>query len=195
MNTKETDHSLLEKQLASEKIFSGNLLHVYKDKVELPDGSTSYREWIDHPGACAVLPVFETGEVQLVKQFRYPLRQNFLEVPAGKIDPGEDPLVTAKRELEEESGVSGKNWVALGGFHPCIGYTNEIIYLYLTWNLQVSDNHVDKDEFLKPVRMPFAKAVEASINGEITDGKTITNILRAAKWWMDNAPFPIELKL
>jgi ADP-ribose pyrophosphatase len=195
MNTKETDQSLLEQKLESEKIFSGNLLHVYKDKVRLPDGTTSHREWIDHPGASAVLPVFESGEVQLVKQFRYPLRQNFLEVPAGKIDPGEDPLVTAKRELEEESGIRAKHWVDLGGFHPCIGYTNEIIYLYLAWDLEVSDNRVDEDEFLKPVRISFAKAVEAAFNGEITDGKTITNILRGARWWMDNAPFPISLRV
>lgn len=195
MNTKETDRSLLEKKVSSEKVFSGNLLHVYRDKVKLPDGSISHREWIDHPGACAVLPVFETGEVQLVKQFRYPLRQNFLEVPAGKIDPGEDPLVTAKRELEEESGIRGKHWVALGGLHPCIGYTNEIIYLYLTWELDVSDNHVDHDEFLKPVRLPFAEAIRLAYSGDITDGKTIANILRAAKWWKEHAPFPVDVAL
>ncbi len=195
MNTKETDPALIEKQLSTQKIFSGNLLHVYKDKVLLPDGSTSYREWIDHPGASAVLPVFETGEVQLIRQFRYPLQRSFLEVPAGKIDAGEDPLVTAKRELVEESGIRGKHWVSLGGFHPCIGYTNEIIYLYLTWGLEVSDNHVDDDEFLKPVRMPFGKAIEAALSGEITDGKTITTILRAAKWWAENAPFPLKLSI
>ncbi len=192
MNTKDTDHSLLEKKLDSEKIFSGNLLHVYRDKVQLPDGSTSHREWIDHPGASAVLPVFESGEVQLVKQFRYPLRQNFLEVPAGKIDAGEDPLVTAKRELEEESGIRGAHWVSLGGFHPCIGYTNEIIYLFLTWGLEVSDNRVDDDEFLKQVRLPFEKVIEAVYNGDITDGKTIANILRGAKWWQENKPFPVK---
>lgn len=195
MNTKETDHSLEEKSLSSQKIFSGNLLHVYKDEVRLPDGSTSHREWIDHPGACAVLPIFRSGEVQLVKQFRYPLRQNFIEVPAGKIDPGEDPLVTAKRELEEESGIRAKNWVPLGGYHPCIGYTNEKIYLYLAWDLEVSEICVDEDEFLKPVRIPFVDAITEVFSGEITDGKTMANILRGAKWWMENAPFPVALKL
>ena len=192
MNSKETDHSLFESKISSEKIFSGALLHVYKDKVSLPDESTSYREWIDHPGASAVLPVFESGEVQFVKQFRYPLRQNFIEVPAGKIDAGEDPLITAKRELEEETGIKGKKWVSLGLFHPCIGYTNEAIYLYVAWDLEVSDNHMDDDEFLKPVRLPFKKAVEAAFSGELTDGKTITCVLRAAKWWKENHPFPVD---
>lgn len=195
MNTKDTRHSLIEKQISSEKVFSGTLLHVYKDQAELPDGSSSVREWIDHPGASAVLPVFESGEVQLVRQFRYPLQEVFTEVPAGKIDPGEDPLITAKRELEEEAGVRAKNWTSLGKFHPCIGYTNEIIHLYLAWGLETFDNHVDEDEFLHPVRMPFQEALSGVINGKITDGKTITAIMRAASWWKTNHPFPLDLKL
>ncbi len=193
MNTKETDRKLVEKPIHSEKIFSGTLLHVYRDQAELPDGRTSVREWINHPGACAVLPVFENGDVQLIRQFRYPLRELFTEVPAGKIDPDEEPLVTAKRELEEESGIRGENWISLGAIHPCIGYTNEVIHLYLAWDLQVSDNNVDEDEFLQPLRIPFWNAVEQALSGEITDGKTITAILRAARWWKENEPFPVKL--
>ncbi len=193
MNTKETDKSLLEKKIQSEKIFSGTLLHVYRDQVLLPDGETSVREWIDHPGASAILPVFESGHVQLLKQFRYPLQRNFLEVPAGKIDRGEDPLVAAKRELEEETGIHGKNWISLGEFYPCIGYTNEVIYLYVTWDLDVSDNRVDDDEFLKPVRIPFQKAIDKVYSGEISDGKTVVNILRAAHWWKQHTPFPLSI--
>lgn len=195
MNTKETDHSLLEKKIDSEKVFSGTLLHVYKDRVVLPNGKTSVREWVDHPGASAVLPVFESGEIQLIKQFRYPLRENFLEVPAGKIDSGEDPLVAAKRELVEESGVEGRHWTLLGDFHPSIGYTNEVIYLYVTWGLERYENSVDDDEFVTPVKMQFQEAIDAVFSGSITDGKTIANILKAAKWWKDNGPFPINLAL
>ncbi|MEX0679956.1 MAG: NUDIX hydrolase [Balneolales bacterium] len=194
MNTKETDQSLLERKISSDNVYSGTLLHVFKDRVTLPNGNESVREWIDHPGASAVLPVFKNGDIQLVKQHRYPLHQNFLEVPAGKIDPGEDPLDTAKRELEEECGIRGMQWISLGLFHPSIGYTNEVIYLYLTWNLEVKDNRVDDDEFVKPVRMPFQKAVNDAFRGEISDGKTITNILRAAHWWNDNGPFRLDIK-
>ncbi|MDG5767005.1 NUDIX hydrolase [Balneolales bacterium ANBcel1] len=193
MNAKESPRSLEEKRISSEKIFSGTLLHVYRDQARLPDGGSSVREWIDHPGASAVLPVFETGEVQLVRQFRYPLQEHFLEVPAGKIDPGEDPMVTAKRELKEEAGVRGNRWLSLGPFHPCIGYTNEVIHLYLAWELETFENHVDEDEFLEPVRLPFKEAVSMALNGELTDGKTVTNILRGAHWWKKHAPFPVDL--
>lgn len=192
MNAKESDNSLFEKTITSDKIFSGTLLHVYKDQVLLPDGKQSGREWIDHPGAAAILPVLQNGDVQLVRQFRYPLKQDFLEVPAGKIDSGEDPFVTAKRELHEESGVSAGQWVSLGAFHPCIGYTNEVIYLYLAWDLELSANHVDADEFLAPVRVPFYQAVNAVHSGDITDGKSIALLLKAEKWWQQNAPFKIS---
>lgn len=195
MNTKETGDSLVEKKINSEKVFSGTLLHVFKDTVSLPDGSRSVREWIDHPGASAVLPVFENGDVQLLKQFRYPLKKTFLEVPAGKIDSGEDPLVTARRELLEETGIRGRHWQALGTFHPGIGYSNEVIYLYVTWGLDITENSVDKDEFVNPVRMSFQNALEGVFNGEISDGKTITNIMRAAKWWKEMRPFSVSLSM
>ncbi len=193
MNTKETDFSLFEKKIRSQTVFSGTLLEVKKDHVTLPDGRESAREWIEHPGASAVLPVFESGEVQLVKQFRYPVGENFLEVPAGKIDAGEDPLVTAKRELKEEAGIRGYHWASLGLFHPSIGYTNEVIHLYVTWGLESFDNNADEDEFVKPVRLPFQVAIDEVFRGGITDGKTMTNVLKAAKWWKEHHPFPIRL--
>ncbi len=195
MKKKKKEYSLLEKKISSERVFSGNLLQVYKDRVLLPDGRASEREWIKHPGASAVLPVFESGEVQLLKQFWYALRIKFLEVPAGKIDPGEEPIRTAKRELEEECGVRARHWTSLGVLYPGIGYSNEVIHLYLAWGLEVHDNSADDDEFVEPVRVLFKNAVEQTLNGEITDAKTIITILRAAKWWKENAPFPIRLTM
>lgn len=189
---KHTEIKLAETTINSKKVYSGSLIHAFKDKVRLPDGRQSVREWIDHPGASAVLPVFGNGEVQLIRQFRYPLKQTFLEVPAGKIDEGEEPLVTAKRELEEESGIRAKSWAPLGKFHPCIGYTNEVIYLYVAWDLEVAESKTDQDEFVAQVKMPFANAVEKVLRGSISDGKTITTIFRAANWWKKNKPFPVS---
>lgn len=184
--------TLDEKTINSTLVFSGNLLQVFKDEVQLPDGKKSTREWIQHPGACAVLPVYENGDVLLLNQFRYPLKKDFIEVPAGKIDSGEPPLTTAKRELEEETGLRGKKWVSLGTYHPCIGYADEIIYLYLTLELTQKEIQVDPDEFVLPLRMPFHKALEKVSDGIITDGKTIVNLLKAQKWWIENAPFHIS---
>lgn len=191
MNAKETDQSLHEKRLYNEKIFSGSLLHVHKDTVELPDGSHSVREWIDHPGAAAVVPVFSSGEVQLVRQFRYPLGFSCLEIPAGKCDPGESSLTTAVRELEEEAGLLAEQWVDLGVFHPAVGYSNEAIQLYVAWDLKQGPNHTDDDEFLQLVRMPFTEALDACSSGTITDGKTMTALMLAARWWQQNRPFEV----
>ena len=192
MNSKETDQSLHEKKIYSKNIFSGTLLHVYKDTIELPDGSRSVREWIDHPGAAAVVPVFRNGDVQLVRQFRYPLGLSCLEIPAGKCDPGEAPYGTAVRELEEEAGLLAGKWVDLGVFHPAVGYSNEAIRLYLAWDLEQRDSHTDADEFLQLVRMPFSHAVETCASGKITDGKTITALMLAARWWQQNGPFEVD---
>ncbi|MDI6401902.1 NUDIX hydrolase [Balneolaceae bacterium ANBcel3] len=195
MNAKESKRYLEEKKINSTPVYKGNLLHVYKDRVELPDGKESEREWIDHPGASAVIPVFETGEIQLVRQFRYPVGKTFYEIPAGKIDRGEDPLAAAQRELLEETGIRGTHWVSLGIFHPVIGYSNEVIYLYLTWGIDQNQANADADEFVTPVKYPFQKAVDLVMNGEFTDGKTMAGIIKAANWWKKQGPFSIPLKL
>lgn len=182
---------LVEQTLNSKDVFNGRLLHVFLDEVRLPDGSVSSREWIKHPGASAVLPVFENGDVMLVKQFRYPLSQIFYEAPAGKIDPGETAGRTALRELKEEAGLICKNHHYIGHFYPSIGYTNEIIHLYVAWNIEQVKQNVDDDEFLIKARMPFREAVEMVHNGEISDGKTVITLLRSWYWWQKEGPFEV----
>ena len=182
---------LIETGQSSKAVFSGRLLNVFLDEVKLPDNSFSTREWIRHPGACAVVPIFEDGSIMLLKQFRYPPRKVFIEVPAGKIDAGEDPAVTAERELLEESGVKCENLVHVGHFYPAIGYADEIIHSYVAWGLTVEKQNTDDDEFLKPYRIPYQKAIDMIESGEITDAKTISTLLQVKMWWLKNHPFEI----
>lgn len=185
---------LVERKITSQKVFSGRLLHVYFDEVRLPDGTTSTREWINHPGASAIVPIFKNGDVMLVKQFRYPISQIFYEVPAGKIDPDEDAEATARRELEEETGLSCQKFRYLGHYYPAIGYSDEIIHLYTAWNITSFEQQVDDDEFLIKVRLPFKTAVNRVHSGEISDGKTMVALLRAWHWWKNEGPFSIDYK-
>jgi len=187
---KDTD-KLVESPINSKEVFSGRLLRVYLDEARLPDGKTSSREWIKHPGASAVLPVFENGDVMLVKQFRYSVRQIFYEVPAGKIDAGEPAGDTAKRELKEEAGLVCGRHEYVGHFYPCIGYSDEIIHIYAAWNIETFGQKADDDEFLVNHRMPFREAVEMVHRGEISDGKSVIALLRCWKWWKQNGPFEI----
>lgn len=175
---KESDE-LKEQRLSSKEVYDGVLLNVYSDKVRLPNGNNSVREWIKHPGASAVVPLFEDGDVMMIKQFRYPLQKVFLEVPAGKIDEGEKPDRTAKRELKEETGIVFNELVPLGDYHPTIGYSNEIIHLYLARDVQLTKKDADEDEFIITEKISFKKTVEMAYSGEITDGKTIAALLRA----------------
>lgn len=189
----ETDSQLTEKPVSSQQVFDGKLLQVYLDEVKLPDGSRSTRDWIKHPGACAVVPVFEDGSVMLLKQFRYPPRQTFIEVPAGKIDPGEDPDLTARRELEEETGLTAENLYHAGSFYPAIGYADEIIHIYTAWGLSEKTKHVDDDEFILNYRVPFSKVMSMIDTGQISDGKTICSLTKAWLWWKKHEPFKVDL--
>lgn len=191
MSIKEDSNKLVEQTISSKEVFNGRLLHVFLDEARLPDGSVSTREWIRHPGASAVLPVFDNGDVMLVKQFRYPLSQIFYEVPAGKIDPGETAGSTAERELKEEAGLTCSRYHYLGHFYPSIGYTDEIIHLYVAWGIEEFEQRVDDDEFLIKVRIPFAEAVKMAQSGEISDGKTAITLFRSWNWWLDESPFEI----
>ncbi|MDX1642277.1 MAG: NUDIX hydrolase, partial [Balneolaceae bacterium] len=155
--------------------------------------STSVREWIKHPGASAVVPVFEDGTIMLLQQFRYPPNKTFIEVPAGKIDAGEDRKTTAERELFEESGVKCENLEEVGSFYPAIGYADEIIYVYVGWGLEEESQSADDDEFLLKYRIPFSKALNMIKSGEISDGKTICSLVQASLWWKENAPFEVDL--
>lgn len=171
---------LNETKLHSEQLVDGRLLKVYRDRVRLPDGGESVREWIDHPGASAVVPLFADGSTMLVRQFRYPPRRTFLEVPAGKIDRlGENPAEVAARELEEETGWRADSFSRLGALYPCIGYSNEVIYLYLAEGLTKGRRDLSEGEFMDVVAMGFSEALELVAGGEIVDMKSATALLYA----------------
>ncbi|MFU8811472.1 MAG: NUDIX domain-containing protein [Balneolaceae bacterium] len=186
-------HQLKETKIDSRKVFDGRLLQVYVDDVRLPDGNRSTRDWIDHPGASAVVPVFEDGTIMLLKQFRYPAGRLFLEVPAGKLDPGEEPHVTARREMEEESGLQCEHLVRVGSFFPAIGYANEEIHVFVAWGLTLQEKSSDEDEFLINSRISFKDALQCIENDELKDGKTICALTMARRWWLKNEPFPVDL--
>jgi ADP-ribose pyrophosphatase len=171
---------LTETPLRSEPVYDGALLKAYRDKVELPDGKTSVREWIDHPGASAIVPIFEDGQTLLVRQFRYPPRRTFLEVPAGKLDTGEEPPEdVARRELEEETGWRAHRFERTGSVYPCIGYSNEVIHFFVARKLERGEQNLDDAEFMDVLKMPFDEAVAQARRGELLDMKTVTALLLA----------------
>lgn len=171
---------LIETTLRSEQLVDGKLLKVFRDEVRLPDGTAGLREWIDHPGAAAVVPLFEDGTTLLVRQYRYAPRQAVLEVPAGKVDhDGERPEAVAARELEEETGWRAGRLVPLGAFFPCIGYSNERIHFFLAEDLVQVGQRLDGGEFLDVIAMDFEEAVARARWGDLLDMKTVVALLLA----------------
>ena len=174
--------NLTEIQTASQEIFDGVILHVFKDTVELPNGRPATREVIRHVGAVGVVPVTDDGKVIVEQQFRYPLNQVITEIPAGKLDSfTEDRLAAAKRELEGETGFTAAEWTELGDYHPTPAYCDERITLYLARGLVQGQRHLDEDEFLNFKAVPLADLVEDVMAGRITDGKTQVAILKVAR--------------
>ena len=176
------DKNLVEKKISSAEVFNGILLHVRKDEVELPNGNTAIREWIEHPGASAIIPLLPDNQIILVRQFRYPVGKVTLEVPAGKLDkPGEDPLECARRELSEETGyTAGKLW-KLTTIATTVGFTNEYIHLYAASDLTPGKIHPDSDEFINAVKIPLTAALQMVESGKIFDAKSAVSILLLAK--------------
>lgn len=172
---------LSEQELSTKQVYRGRLLDVREDRVALPNGKEATREYIVHPGAVVVVPLLDNGDVLMVRQFRYPLRREFFELPAGKIDPGEDALLCGQRELLEETGFVADTWRMLATIHPCIGYSDERILIYLAQGLSEQGHRRDEDEFLDNVRMPLARAMDWLREGRLSDGKTMIGLFWAEK--------------
>ncbi|ANQ84578.1 ADP-ribose diphosphatase [Azoarcus olearius] len=170
---------LTEHELSTEPVFDGKLLKVKRDQVRLPDGKQSMREYVRHPGAVAIVAVMADGRLVFERQFRYPLRRSFLEVPAGKIDPGEPILACAQRELREETGFQAAEWLHLGQIHPCIGYSDERIEVFFATGLTEVGNALDEGEFLEVLGLSPAEARAGVLEGRITDAKTIAALYLA----------------
>lgn len=171
--------SLKETRLSTERIYKGKLLDVWKDKVELPNGQPSYREFIKHPGAVVIIPVLPDGKIGLIRQYRYPMGMEQIELPAGKLDESESHLVTAGRELEEEIGYKAGSLTEVTEIHPCIGYSDERMWIYIAEQLKVTKTNTDQDEFIELMPTELEEAVEMVWSGKITDVKTIIGILWA----------------
>ena len=173
---------LIEKKISSEEIFDGVAIHLFRDEILLPNGNKGVREVIRHPGAVCVLPLTADGEVIFVNQFRYALDKVTLEVPAGKLEKGEDPMEAALRELSEETGVTAGKIEPLGALYTTPALIDEIIYMYIATDLTQGEQHLDEDEFVNAVKIPLNEAVDMVMDGKIMDSKTQLMILKAAKY-------------
>jgi ADP-ribose pyrophosphatase len=167
------DEHLKERRLDGAIVYDGNFIKVQCDSVALPDGKTTKREYIRHPGAVVIVPLLDDGSVLLERQYRYPRDQVFIEFPAGKIDPGEDPLVCAKRELQEETGYTATDWQFLCTIHNAIAYSDEHLDIYLAKGLTAGPNQLDDGEFLEIFTTSPEQILEWVREGQITDVKTI----------------------
>lgn len=170
-----------EKQLSSECVYNGKIMTVCRDEVELSTGKKSFREVVHHSGGVVILALKDDCTVLMVKQFRYPLKQELLELPAGKLEKGEDPDLAAARELEEETGYRAQNWKSLGYIFTSAGYSTEKLYLYLASELEYVGEHPDDGEILKTLEFNINDIYEMIKTGEINDAKTLCAILRGLK--------------
>jgi ADP-ribose pyrophosphatase len=168
---------LTERFVAGGPVFEGKLLKVHRDTVRLPDGSLGEREYIRHPGAVAIIALTDDRKLLLERQYRYPPRREFIEIPAGKLEPGEPHLDTAKRELLEETGYVAGEWSRLGAMDTAIGYTDERIEFFLARKLILKERKLDPGEFLETFLVSFDEAVAMVRDGRITDVKTVAAIL------------------
>ena len=167
------DSQLKETRIDGEVAYDGGFLKVSRDRVSLPNGATTYREYIKHPGAVVVLAILDDGSVLLERQFRYPMGRVLIELPAGKIDPGEDVLACAKRELQEETGYTASDWQYVTTIHNAIAYSDEHLDLFLARGLTAGPSKLDEGEFLETFSASLPDMLDMVRNGQITDVKTI----------------------
>lgn len=171
---------LREIELSSELVYDGLFLKMRRDQARMPDGSVHGREYIVHPGAAAMMPLFDDGRVLIIRQFRYPLREVFVEIPAGKLDPGETPLQAARRELAEETGYEARAWAPLTRIHPAIGFADEVIELFLCRDLVPSSRALDHGEFIDVDTVTLGWLMDELRAGRLTDVKT-----QIAVFWLE----------
>ena len=171
-----------ERILHEERVYEGKLVRVNRLDVILPDGKEAMREAVRHPGAAAIVPVDDEGNVTLVRQYRAPIAQVLLEIPAGKLDyKGEDRLEAARRELREETGLTAEKWTHLTDIVTAPGFCDELISIYLAAGLSAGEDEPDEDEFLNIVKMPLTELIDMAKRGEISDSKTLIGLLLAEK--------------
>jgi ADP-ribose pyrophosphatase len=174
------DSHLREERISGEDIYGGIFLKMKRDKIALPNGEEAVREYLMHPGAVAVVAILDDGRVLLERQYRYPIAKACIEIPAGKLEIGEDHLLCAKRELEEETGYSAKKWSYIRRIHPVISYSTELIDIYLAEDLVPGKSHLDDEEFLDVFAAPLDQLIGWVEDGEITDVKTTISA-----YWLD----------
>lgn len=187
------DSHLREERISGEDIYGGIFLKMKRDKIALPSGEEAVREYLTHPGAVAIVAILDDGRVLLERQYRYPIAKACIEIPAGKLEIGEDHLLCAKRELEEETGYTARKWSYIRRIHPVISYSTELIDIYLAEDLVPGKSHLDDEEFLDVFAAPLEQLIGWVEDGEITDVKTTISA-----YWLDRyrrglvKPTPIE---
>jgi len=166
-----------EKLSKRNRVYTGNAVHFSADEIVLPDGKKACREYMEHPGAVAVLPFLDAGRIILVKQYRYPVKQLTYEIPAGKLDPGESVVACVKREMAEETGYRPKKVKSILSYWPTPAFSDEVIHIFVATDLVGAEQSPDEDEFIAPVVMPFNRALAMVKSGRIRDSKTVIALL------------------
>ena len=170
-----------EKKLRKINRYEGIIVNVQLDQVELPGGARAFREIVEHPGGVGILPVDSDGNVWCVRQFRYAYGEHMLEMPAGKLEWGEEPAACAVRELSEETGFTAGRLISMGKVYTSPGFSLETLHLYLALDLQAGESHPDENEFLDVLKMPFGELLDMVMDGTVSDGKTVSAVLKADK--------------